>query len=478
MTKSALVGLVLLSPLLVAAPPVPQNPALESRFSVKLALEPVDEEPDEATFTVTNNSHAPIVALLIACPATRSSTGEPRTAYLYSDSVLATSDFRGNKNAREILYQESASFEVNRMYFRAINCKLDSLKAILFADGTSFGDKEWVDQITHVREYVWRRIGDLTSLLQAAVISQTATNQFAETLNQIEWQEETGQTKEPVVRDLGAPNVFHDIYYNLRIESDVESDAPVTQSVADALLEPALDLRQRLLYSKPRLSVIQQDPDPAGAPSPDFIISFLPHKGPIQGEIRLWYWLDAKDQSGNSGMDDFYPPKESNPYHIHTLVGSKAALALHATIYEPGCQIKVIDVPDLSASSRTDTFECVTLPTITFKGQILPTNLLERKEHAVEIELSFFRLFLTTVFPDKDGVFEAHIPDFSHDPVCGQGAQGHGCVLHFYASPKNSNVPILAELAAVDNAADSDGDLQLKSDYGGVVTFHARPAKQ
>jgi hypothetical protein len=284
----------------------------------------------------------------------------------------------------------------------------------------------------------------------------------------------------PVNPSTGLPSIFFDVSRNLGRGRDYPDDAPVSQSLVDELSNPVLNLRQRLLYSNPRLSGLPQSLDPAGAPPPDFKLK-IP-AGLDSGDnwfdemISAFYTLSAKGKQDESLFDRFDIPKEPDTFLIHTLIGGRPASSLQVAFYAPGCQLKIVQVSDLSAYSGNESFECIKLPKITFTGQIISSNLLDGKTHKIEIRLfnsgedgsPYFDITLTDeAIPDENGVFHAEIPDFSHDPASGSA------VLRFSTEGYLDGAWAPVKLIAADGAANSNGDMRLMSNYGGVVTFHA-----
>ena len=391
----------------------------------------------------------------------------------------------------QIAYQESSNFIVRQPDFVSMTCNQDSsVRAVLFADGSSFGETGWVNEIIQRRQAAWKSIVDLLKLLQNAKNSGTTKAQLAAQLQKIERGPYPTKMPDRTIEPEDDLSIYEDASRVLAHASDYAKDSPVTQSLVDELSEQILDLRQLLLYSKPTLPGLPQNLNSAAAPPPDFSMNFPPGLDP-GGEFSvgyMWavlYTLCAKGQQELSLYDRFGPDTddEDETVKIHTLVAGHPASSLKIAIYAPGCQIKIVNLSDPYARSGTEGFECVKLPTITFTGQILPSELLFGKKYRIQIllhnpgdsETSWFNVYLVDdIAPDENGKFQIEIPDFSKDPIC----SSRDATLQFFAGQFPIETGALASLSAQNGAADSNGNLRLTSDYGGPVTFQPRPKQK
>jgi hypothetical protein len=471
--------IALLTLLFGAATPALQSASQDPRFTVKMDPPP-DEDSIESDFTITNQSSVSITAVLVACDTRPAANGDPRFIRGLADSVIEN-DFS------ELFFGESTTIEMHRPDFLSMHCKQDSsVRAVLFKDGTSFGEPNWVNEIIQARLYNWQKSGDLLNILQTAKDSGTTKSKLNDQFLMMERRVIPTKMPSPTDSSLGTTSIYDDVWRNLGRDTDYPNDSPVSQALVDELSEPVLDLRQRLLYSKPPLPGLPNALDPAGAPAPDFTIKLPGGLGSgtdsIGDMISVFYTLSAKGQNDKELFDRDFPEKEPKTFHISTLVGGHPASSLRIAVYAPGCQIKTINVPDLSNSSGSESFECIPLPTIRLTGQVLPSSLLDGKKYIIKIKLDsstsdavWSDLFLADdVAPDQNGLFHIDIPDFSQDPSCAAS----GAVLKFVTAYSSVGPGKLSDLAAVNSSADSNGNLRLISNYGAVVSFQATPPNQ
>ncbi|HUK31653.1 MAG TPA: hypothetical protein VLV89_11110, partial [Candidatus Acidoferrum sp.] len=340
-TGQTFIASLALVPLFLTGSVVPahQDASQDPRFTVELAPDPVDEFYGYV-FTITNQSRVPISAVIIACGTSPSESGAPRYVYLYEYNAFGMA---------EIPYLESGNFEVHRPEswgYIQMSCNQDtSVKAILFADGSSFGESEWAEKILHMRAYALQTLAERMSYLQAAKNSGIRKRQLRDELMKLSRQEDTVKCSDPLPCALGDPVSYIALWRDLPPDRDYPADAPVTQALVDDLVEPYLDLRQRLIYSKPRLPGIPQDLNPARAPLPDFTIKIPSGLGAdddsIGNMITLIYTLSAKGQKDKFLHDWFDPPKKPYTLSIEPMIAGHQATGLQVAMYAPGCQIKL-----------------------------------------------------------------------------------------------------------------------------------------
>jgi hypothetical protein len=460
------------------SPAFQDGSTVDPRFTVK--LQPVDDEEDiTRVITITNKSQSPMVAVLVTCDSGKTPSGVAQYVRSFADGVLEDNEIYSELGKIGTKFQESTSFELHRPDFMSMNCNQETaVKAIVFADGSSFGSDEWVRQIIRVRQITWQNANDLIDLLQVARSSGMTKGQLIPQVaalmprdqDRIRNWPESGVT----VFALGPPAIFKDALSKINSDRKNADDVSVSQSLLDDLLEPLLDMRQRLMYSKPALVGIPEKLGAAGAPSPDYAIKIPTGLAADDADIEAFWTLSANGQPVHEWFDDITPPRELFDYRIHTLVAGQAAHRLQGAIYVPGCEIKFVDVTNISDSSGGDSLECVKLPTINFTGQVLPSDILQGHNFKIEITLynagdngtPYFDFDLPDVSTDEHGVFTVELPDFSRDPGCDLCAPGGSAVIRFSAGG--------AVLAASSGAADADGGLHPMADYGGMVTFTAR----
>ena len=472
--------LAILVPLLLPLIAAPQTGSQDPRFTVKMQEDP--EDSIESKFTITNQSQIPITAVIIACDR-RVPAGRPPGYVRYqTDSVI--------DDSLQIAYQESSNFIVRLPDFVSMTCKQDSsVRALLFADGSSFGETEWVNEILQRRQSAWKSIGDLQDLLQNAKNSGTTKSQLAAQFLQIERGPHPLKMPDHTVEPEGDLSIYQDVSRTLAYASGYAKDSPISQPLVDELSEQLLDLRQILLYSKPAIPGLPQNPNSA-APPPDFTIKF-PHGLDPGGEfsvgnmVSVFYTLSGQGQKERTLYDRFGPDNDDDDetVKIHTLIAGHPVSNLKVAAYAPGCQIKIFNLSDPYAHSGTENFECIKLPTIKFAGQILPSELLFGKKYRIQIllhnpgdnETSWFEVYLTDdIAPDENGRFQIEIPDFSQDPIC----SSRDVTLQFFAGAFPVGTATAANLSAENGAADSNGNLHLTSDYGGPVIFQPRPKEK
>jgi hypothetical protein len=463
--------------LLAASSAAPQTTTPDPRFTVKMEVDP--EDTIESKFTITNQSQIPITAVLIACDGRHSPGIPPHYVRYRTDSLI--------DDSVQILYQESTIFKVHRPDFVSMTCNQDSLRAVLFADGSSFGESIWVDEILKRRQSILQSTEELLNFLQSAKNSGTTKAQLTAQLRKLEEGPSPTAMPNRTIEPEDDPSIYRDALRTLMRDRDNPKDSPVSQSLVDELSAPLLDQRQLLLYARPAIPGLPQDLDPAAAPPSDITIKFPAALGSeddasIGNMISVFYTLNAKGQQEKSLYDRFSPGDEDT-LKIHALVAGHPASSVKVAIYAPGCQIRIINVLDPSTYSGREAFQCVKLPTIKFSGQILSSDLLFGKKYAVQIllhnpgddETPWFDVYLsddTTV--DESGIFHIDMPDFSQDPVC----SARGVTIQFFAGQFPVDINTIAILAAENGSADSEGNLRLVSDYGGPVTFQPQPKKK
>lgn len=462
----------------VASPAYQDGSVVDPRFVVK--LQPVDDEGEiTRVITITNESQSPIIAALVACDSRPSRSGVPQYIHSFADGVLANNEIYSELGLTGIQFQESANFELQRPDFKSMHCDQETaVKVILFADGTSYGTEEWVGQIIHVRQIAWQNANDLINLLRGVPSSGMTKRQLITQVAALippsrdptrNWPE-----SEPAVFPLRPVLIFDDTLNKIDSHRKDADDAPVSQSLLDDLLEPLLNLHQRLMYSKPALAGIPEKLDAAGAPSPDYAIKIPAGLAEEDADIEAFWTLFANGQEPHEWFDDITPPRELLNYRIHTLVAGQAAHRLQGAIYVPGCEIKFVDVTNASDFSGGDSLECTKLRTMSFTGQVMPSDLLPSQVLKIEIKLfnagdnetPYFEFDLPDVTSDAHGIFTVALPDFSRDAGCELCAPGGSAVVRFTAGD--------VVLAASSGSADANGGLHPMADYGGMVTFTAR----
>jgi hypothetical protein len=473
------IALALIGLLFAVTAPALEDRAHDPRFAVKVA--PLQTQGVGSLITVTNNSQIPIVAVLIACDTPESSSGASRYVHYFRDSVLESDDIIEYRGMLEIGYQESASFEVHEPDYDSISCKQETaVKAIMFADGSSFGESEWIGKILHVRQFTLQNVDDLLDLLQRAKSSGLTKAQLQRQIAVLRSHDydlihsADGQASHDP--GMSAPMIYGNAYLKSGVGYKQSDDEPISEAFLEGIEEPYLDLRQRLIYSEPRLQGIPEVLDSGDAPSPNFTMRIPVGLGSENDEIWSFWSLHVNGRKPKEWHDLFAPPKESFTYGFHTMVAGRAAASLQGAVYVSGCEIKFIDVQNVSELTGSDDLRCKKLPTISFVGQVLPSELLAgRNSNTVQVTLhnngdngaQFFDFDIGAVALDENGMFKIDLPDFSADPGLVSGGPGRGAFLRFSAGGYL--------IAAVNDAADSRGNLHPVLGYGGVVNFRVVP---
>lgn len=469
--KTMKITLAFFAVLLTATTAPAQSVSPDPRFAVKMQKD--SEDSIASKFTITNQSQIPITAVLIACDDPFSADGPPRYVRSLSDTVI--------DDSFQIAYQESSTFAVHTPDWASMTCKQgSSVRAILFADGSSFGGSEWVNEILQQRQFTWKAVTNLLDVLQRAVTSKTTKAQLSAQLLKLMRGPFPISMPDGSVASGHTPSIFFVVSRNLGRARENANDSPVPQSLIDDLSAPLLDLRQLIQYAKPAIPGLPQNLDPAAAPPPDFTIKFPDGLVPdgkdfsIGDMISVFYEINATGQKKKDLFDRFSADDEPT-LKIHALVAGHPASSMKVAIYAPGCQIQTTNVPDPATYSANKVFACIKLPTVKFTGQILASDLLLDKKCKVQIQLhdpgnmespSFDVDLADDIAPDENGFFQIEIPDYSQDPV----SSSHSATLHFLAGE--------FRLSAENGSADSKGDLRLSSDYGGPVSFQPRPKEK
>ncbi len=153
-------ALVFLALLFVTTALVPQDAPQDPRFTTKIET----AANGGKMFSITNRSQVPITAIIILVER-KGSNGSSSRQNMYFDSVAErVGSFRS-----AILPQETRQVSVDGPP-RATDTSVATftLKAVIFEDGTSFGDEESVGRILHSREFLWRNLSAVASTLEAA----------------------------------------------------------------------------------------------------------------------------------------------------------------------------------------------------------------------------------------------------------------------------------------------------------------------
>jgi hypothetical protein len=171
---------------------------------------------------------------------------------------------------------------------------------------------------------------------------------------------------------------------------------------------------------------------------------------------------------------------------IPAVVEGKPASQIKMFIGAPGCKMATFDIPILNLLDTQESFSCNPAPTVTLVGQISPASLLSTKDATVSVDYmagwacGFFgladcmvpQISLGTVKPDANCVFKIELPDFSRDPIPGDGDDGTGLQL-ILREAKTYNIVAFMEPES-ETLRTGSGNLRISSFYPQGVVFVSR----
>ncbi len=456
-------ALVFFALLFATAAVVPQDAPQDPRFNTK-----VDTAPDgRKMLAITNLSQVPITAIIIQGES-KSANGSASRSGMFFDSA---SGLPGSLPSA-ILPQETRAIMVQGPPRGTDNAVVTySLRAVLFEDGTSYGDEESVSRILRAREFLWRNVSAVASVLEAAKAKPVTKDELVQQLDEKQKAEKADHLKEvKIAGPFGGQMIASSAFANAKANIDVPGDALVSSAEIDQFADSYLNVRQRLINSKPQIPGTENIVAAKAAVPEDFEIRLGP--GVKSEDVSIGYGIrPAAGSDVNGTYNQIGGKSGSRMYRIPVLIDGKPAYSLHAVIIGKGCAVKIVDIPDLAASSRSVDYECVQLPLMSFTGRVELSDLLAGKKYRVRISLLGPTIAIADL--DSDGVFHAQITDYSSDPVCTPIAPYGGAVLSFYAEPTGANL-IGAQLKPVSSATNKYGDLRPMPDYGGEVVFRVR----
>jgi hypothetical protein len=450
-------ALVFLALLFAAARVVPQDAPQDPRFTTKIET----AADGSTTLSITNRSQASITALTIFSEHT-DSTGRVRPySRIYFDSVT---NARIYPEIRALETREFKLFQPSPLV--SGETRGGTIQAIIFGDGSSYGDDASVNYVLRSREFVWRNVSAVLETLAAAKSTPLSKEELLQRLDENQKTESEERRKSALISAVPiASSAFQNFQTNLKLQ-----DTPsIPASLIDQLSGQYLDLRRLLVSSKPQIPGTEQAVEASSVPPRDFEVKLSP--GLKSETVFVSYSLRGAPSSGVPGIGTtLRPPSGAQILDIPTMISGKPAHSLQALIIGKGCQIKIIDVPDLAASTRTADYECIKLPTVEITGRVVnPSEVLAGHAYRVRIVLqgvgSLLDYDLAFVTPDDNGVFHAQITDYSQDPACTTAAPNGGGYLVFQALPVKSG-----EYGARLDAVNSQyGYLRLTPDFGGEV---------
>ena len=208
--------------------------------------------------------------------------------------------------------------------------------------------------------------------------------------------------------------------------------------------------------------------------------SFTVRSGATTRRIEVRYFLTG----AFGGYGTFVPnPDRDGAYRIPLEQEGRRANSMKAILYGRGCQFQLISLDLLTTPTRSATFECRRLSTITLNGRISPPP---SRRGALDVEVCYLSGWDHKFFGFLDGPvqsfnvgkaplttggqFRLEIPDFSKDGVTRQMQDAYLNVLVIEHSTGNLVEEVLPQ---ADLGHQSLG-LKIWHDYGSEVAFTPR----
>jgi hypothetical protein len=415
--------------------------------------------------SVTNRSELSVTALTISAERT-DANGKPRPySRIYFDSVT-------NANANpEIRSQETRELKLGQAGPSANSENyIAKIEAVIFEDGSTFGDDSAVDVILHAREFAWRNLAVVLKTVDAA---KARTVSKDELLHQLDENQKTESDEARKDHSFSSVRPASMAFNSFKTNLNMGGSDPVPAKRIDQISIHLLDLRFRLASSKPQIPGAETTVDSDEAAPKDFEIRLPP--GTKSETVSVSYALRGAPGSGVAGYSTtLVPHPDLQIYKVPTILAGAPAYGLQVRIVEKGCQVRIIDISELASSSRSADFECVKLPMMEVTGRIEPSDQLLDGAYRVRIMMSgvgpsiFFEVGFANV--ESNGMFHAQITDYSGDPACGPNRRNDGGVLRFSVLPAKPGGKGF-RLDAENSAADENGYLRPMPNYGGEVLF-------
>ncbi len=199
--------------------------------------------------TISNRYNVPITAYVVVANHTPLVSGVRRhTSVRYMDSVFSSlyAPPIGPKDSQTLTFagphpgpdKQQTDVEV---------------KAAIFADGSTFGDPEWVDRLIRGRKSLYRNLTVALDTLQAARGTGASYAELKQTIQGIE-QTALNATQDREER-RGASKVFETVLANLAIETRVDgTPIPIDERIA-FVIDRLTESRQVVLAAKPRVAL-------------------------------------------------------------------------------------------------------------------------------------------------------------------------------------------------------------------------------
>jgi hypothetical protein len=425
-----------------------QSGEIDPRFSAKLEPRPAGG----VQYTITNLSDTPITAVVIeALYPDRSGMGILRSF----DSVLRSGGARS-----PIFPQMTYSFQYaggKTSNGTPISVPTDiKLRAIVFADGSSFGDS--TDAVIQSREFTWDDVNGALSFLRIAKAGSVPIDEIIQELNDKQHAVEQAR-RSPQGRSFISARYYATLALNLAPPKNLAPDSTWTLSSGIQIESDELEyLRQQIFYSKPTIpGVLSADPKTAPPPPTEFVIHFSQDMDPAQTHVS-YQLLKSQETSSRIHIGDDVQSSSfvgfvGHDYRIPTDFAGQPARGLSAVIYSPGCRLVTINIPSLAESSRTTDVHCERSAMVDLVGRISPSNLLTCPGCDYEVEVEFRVFFpgpssdfqvpyvfpFTKITPDSNGIFHAQVPDLTGGVVVGASNNPPSVMFDFLAYYKQGN---------------------------------------
>jgi hypothetical protein len=448
MRKPALAILAFAFATAFVAPLFAQSEPNDPRFSAKLEPRPAGG----VQYTITNLSDTPITAVVIeALYPDRPGMGILRSF----DTVLRSGVARS-----PIFPQMTYSFQYaggKTSNGTPISVPTDiKLRAIVFADGSSFGDS--ADAVIQSREFAWDDVNGALSFLRIAKAGSIPTDELIQQLNDKQRAVQQSRSDSQAGR-LISPAYYKTLAANLAPPKNLAPDTFWDLSSSIQIESDSLEyVRQQIFYSKPTIPEVQSaDPKTAPPPPTEFVIHFSQDMDPAQAHVS-YQLLKSQETSSRIHIGDDVQSSSfvgfvGHDYRIPTDFAGQPARGLSAVIYSPGCRLVTINIPSIAESSRTTDVHCERSAMVDLVGHIAPSNLVTCPGCDYEVEVEFRVFFpgpssnfqvpyvfpLVKTTPDSNGIFHAQVPDLTGGAVVGASNSPPSVMFDFLAYYKKEN---------------------------------------
>ena len=182
---------------------------------------------------------------------------------------------------------------------------------------------------------------------------------------------------------------------------------------------------------------------------------------------------------------------ESKPdvisYTINGIFEGQDATAIKIVVYATGCDFKTFDLFLSENLNLQESFVCAALPKVSLSGQI-PSELMEGRDAEIVITYmanwvnEFFGIMdgmvpqfqVATISPDKNGTFQADLPDFTAGTTTSSFQSGAD-LCYALRDSKTRNPIALNFALEVTGIKFVGGRLKIQSSNQGQLRFVAEP---